>query len=161
MPPQFVRPYVKTNKNDAADAEACCEAVQRRACSLCRSSHSNNRPGWRCTACAIIWSASVRARSMPCEGTCLAARPIASLAEFRDLAFRDAGQAHRLHQPSTRRVDTPPIQASWITVTSAFSAVLRSSRKGGKYEPWRSLGISQLERAQAGVEGVRGSRCGN
>jgi len=30
MPPQFVRPYVKSNKNDAADAEACCEAVQRR-----------------------------------------------------------------------------------------------------------------------------------
>ncbi|MDB5737913.1 MAG: hypothetical protein JWO65_1581 [Sphingomonas bacterium] len=30
MPPQFVKPYVKTNKNDAADAEACCEAVQRR-----------------------------------------------------------------------------------------------------------------------------------
>lgn len=29
MPPQFVRPYVKSNKNDAADAEACCEAVQR------------------------------------------------------------------------------------------------------------------------------------
>jgi transposase len=29
MPPQFVRPYVKTNKNDAADAEACCEAVRR------------------------------------------------------------------------------------------------------------------------------------
>lgn len=29
MPPQFVRPYVKTNKNDAADAEACCEAAQR------------------------------------------------------------------------------------------------------------------------------------
>jgi transposase len=29
MPPQYVRPYVKTNKHDAADAEACCEAVQR------------------------------------------------------------------------------------------------------------------------------------
>ena len=26
---QFVKPYVKTNKNDAADAEAICEAVQR------------------------------------------------------------------------------------------------------------------------------------
>ncbi len=25
--PQFVKPYVKTNKNDAADAEAICEAV--------------------------------------------------------------------------------------------------------------------------------------
>jgi transposase len=29
MPPQYVRPYVKTNKHDAADADACCEAVQR------------------------------------------------------------------------------------------------------------------------------------
>ena len=29
MPPQYVKPYVKTNKHDAADAAACCEAVQR------------------------------------------------------------------------------------------------------------------------------------
>jgi transposase len=29
MAPQFVKPYVKSNKNDAADAEAICEAVQR------------------------------------------------------------------------------------------------------------------------------------
>jgi transposase len=29
MAPQFVRPYVKTNKNDARDAEAICEAVTR------------------------------------------------------------------------------------------------------------------------------------
>ena len=29
MPPQYVKPYVKTNKHDVADAEACCEAVQR------------------------------------------------------------------------------------------------------------------------------------
>jgi transposase len=29
MAPQYVRPYVKTNKNDAADAEAICEAVGR------------------------------------------------------------------------------------------------------------------------------------
>ena len=27
--PQFVKPFVKTNKNDAADAEGICEAVQR------------------------------------------------------------------------------------------------------------------------------------
>jgi transposase len=27
--PQFVKPYVKTNKNDAADSEAICEAVSR------------------------------------------------------------------------------------------------------------------------------------
>ncbi len=29
MAPQFVKPYVKTNKNDAADAEAICEAASR------------------------------------------------------------------------------------------------------------------------------------
>ena len=33
---------------------------------------------------------------------------------------------------STRRVDTPPIQASWITAISAFSELLRASRNGGK-----------------------------
>ncbi len=31
MSPQFVRPYVKSNKNDAKDAEAICEAVGRRS----------------------------------------------------------------------------------------------------------------------------------
>lgn len=29
MAPQYVKPYVKTNKNDAVDAEAICEAMQR------------------------------------------------------------------------------------------------------------------------------------
>jgi len=29
MAPQFVKPYVKTNKNDASDAEGICEAVRR------------------------------------------------------------------------------------------------------------------------------------
>jgi len=29
MPPQFVKPYVKSNKSDAKDAEAICEAMSR------------------------------------------------------------------------------------------------------------------------------------
>ena len=29
MPPRYVKPYVKRNRNDTADAEAICEAVQR------------------------------------------------------------------------------------------------------------------------------------
>src|SRR5947209_4540438 len=45
---------------------------------------------------------------------------------------------------STRRVETPPIQASWITATSAFSLTFRGSRNGGKYEPCRSFGTLQL-----------------
>ena len=31
IPPQYVRPFVKTNKNDAADAEAISQAVTRQA----------------------------------------------------------------------------------------------------------------------------------
>jgi transposase len=30
MPPAYVKPYVKRQKNDATDAEAICEAVTRR-----------------------------------------------------------------------------------------------------------------------------------
>ena len=29
MPPAYVKPYVKRHKNDAADAQAICEAVTR------------------------------------------------------------------------------------------------------------------------------------
>ena len=29
IPPRYVTPYVKRNKNDMADAEAICEAVNR------------------------------------------------------------------------------------------------------------------------------------
>ena len=29
MPPAYVKPYVKRQKNDSADAEAICEAVTR------------------------------------------------------------------------------------------------------------------------------------
>ena len=29
IPPQYVRPFVKMNKNDASDAEAICEALMR------------------------------------------------------------------------------------------------------------------------------------
>src|SRR5512147_3264766 len=47
---------------------------------------------------------------------------------------------------STRRVEMPPIQASWITATKAFSTVRRGSRKPGKYDPWRSFGMEGLTR---------------
>ena len=36
MPARDVKAYVKRNKNDAADAEAICEAVRRRRSALCR-----------------------------------------------------------------------------------------------------------------------------
>jgi transposase len=34
IPPQFVTPYVKSNKNDVNDAEAICEAMSRPICAM-------------------------------------------------------------------------------------------------------------------------------
>jgi len=37
MPPAYVKPYVKRQRNDATDAEAICEAVTRPTCGSCRA----------------------------------------------------------------------------------------------------------------------------
>jgi transposase len=37
---RFVKPYVKTNKNDGADAEAICEAVARPNIEICSDQKS-------------------------------------------------------------------------------------------------------------------------
>ena len=43
MPPAYVKPYVKRQKNDAADAEAICEAVSRSTCGLSRPRRRSSR----------------------------------------------------------------------------------------------------------------------
>src|SRR6201987_2070184 len=53
---------------------------------------------------------------------------------------------------STRRVETPPIQASWRTAISAFSELLRAWRNGGKEAPLRQFRDAQLQGAEPGVE---------
>ena len=45
MPAKDVKAYVKRNKNDAADAEAICEAVRRPTMRLCKSNRSSSRAG--------------------------------------------------------------------------------------------------------------------
>ncbi|MCD6072917.1 MAG: hypothetical protein K0S42_3433 [Microvirga sp.] len=52
------------------------------------------------------------------------------LAQRRNLRLGDMPSA--CTRSSTLRVETPWIQASWITAVRAFSAVLRGSRKAGK-----------------------------
>src|SRR5215212_4304108 len=60
---------------------------------------------------------------------------------------------------STRRVETPPIQASWITATSAFSLTFLGSRNRGpgleerrKVGALPQLGDTQLQGTDPGVE---------
>jgi transposase len=58
MPPAYVKPYVKRQKNDATDAEAICEAVTRPTCGSCRPRLPSSRAAWCCTARAICSSVS-------------------------------------------------------------------------------------------------------
>jgi Transposase len=54
--PQFVTPYVKSNKNDRNDAEAICERSAGRQCASC---HANQPISLRCKpsiAFAGVWS---------------------------------------------------------------------------------------------------------
>jgi transposase len=44
MPPAYVKPYVKRQKNDATDAEAICEAVGRSNMRFVEVSRTENRP---------------------------------------------------------------------------------------------------------------------
>src|SRR6266571_7928089 len=49
MPPAYVKPYVKRHKNDAADAEAICEAVTRANMRYVET----RRPSSRVVLCSI------------------------------------------------------------------------------------------------------------
>ena len=58
MPPAYVKPYVKRQKNDATDAEAICEAVTRANMRSCQPRLPSSRAAWCSTARAICSSVS-------------------------------------------------------------------------------------------------------
>ncbi len=60
---------------------------------------------------------------------------------------------------STRRVETPPIYASWITATRAFSLVLRPPGTAGSNCPGAVWGYAGAARRGGHPGCGRGSRC--
>ena len=63
MAPQFVKPYVKTNKNDIADTEAICEAVSRPTMRFVPTkTGKSNRRSCPCTGLAKASSRHIRRR---------------------------------------------------------------------------------------------------
>jgi transposase len=48
MPPSYVKPYVKRQKNDSADAEAICEAVTRPTMRFVEVKTPEQRASWYC-----------------------------------------------------------------------------------------------------------------
>ena len=58
MPPAYVKPYVKRQKNDATDAEAICEAVTGANMRFVPTKTAEQQAAWCCTARAICSSVS-------------------------------------------------------------------------------------------------------
>lgn len=68
IPPAYVKPFVKRQKNDAADAEAICEAVQRPTMRFVPSRvRKPKRVRW-CFERVIFWCARGSRSSMHCAG---------------------------------------------------------------------------------------------
>ena len=66
IPPSYVKPFVKRQKNDAADAEAICEAAQRPTIGLLRLRMKSNRQMASYSERGMCWCASERNASMLC-----------------------------------------------------------------------------------------------
>jgi len=60
IPPQFVRPFVKSNKNDYKDAEAIAEAVQRPTMRFVPIKTRISSTCKRCIECGIGWYPDAR-----------------------------------------------------------------------------------------------------
>jgi transposase len=69
IPPQYVKPYVKRNKTDAADAEAICEAVGRPNMRFDPIKTLDQKASCRCIGFARCSSGNALPRSTPC-GDC-------------------------------------------------------------------------------------------
>src|SRR3954467_14664902 len=68
IPPAYVKPFVKRQKNDMADAEAICEAAQRPTMRFVLPKASRPKPPLSCSGPAISWCGSGPKSSMPCAG---------------------------------------------------------------------------------------------
>ena len=112
IPAQFVRPYVKSNKNDAADAEAICEAAQR--------------PGMRFAALKDLDMQAMQALHRPRR--LLIKQRKRRVEHWREVPMppelaRDLEMVHYLREASPRRVREPLWRFSRATAHRKVVAV--------------------------------------
>ena len=69
IPPAYVKPFVKRQKNDAADAKAICEAAQRPSMRFVAIKTKSNRRAGSCFGRGTCWCANARNASMLCGDT--------------------------------------------------------------------------------------------
>lgn len=102
MPPQYVKPYVKRNKTDAADAEAICEAVSRPNMRFVPIKTEEQQ--------AALMVHRIR-RSLVGQRTSLVAAFRAHLAEFGIVAPLGIGNVVRLRRMLEEQADAVPALA--------------------------------------------------
>src|SRR6267154_2281147 len=68
IPPQYVKPYVKTNKNDAIDAEAISEALTRPTMRFTAVKSAEQQSVLMLHERASFWFGNARCWSMRCAG---------------------------------------------------------------------------------------------
>ena len=84
MPPAYVKPYVKRQKNDMVDAEAICEAVNRANMRFVETKTPSSSAVWlHRTRHLIIRQHDGRSRSRPGPQWKWAAPPSARASPFR------------------------------------------------------------------------------
>jgi transposase len=69
IPPAYVKPFVKRQKNDAADAEAICKAAQRPSMRFVPVKDEEQQANTSCSGPVTFWCVSARSASMLCAGT--------------------------------------------------------------------------------------------
>ena len=152
MPPAYVKPYVKRQKNDAADAEAICEAVTRANMRFVddQDARAAELPDAPSHTPALRPPVGGRARNQPENGSAaregwgdappqsenpdvfraLARRSMAWPAECRASSQR-IGSAERDRRPVPAVSITPSASVPVATIASARSGTPRRNTKSG------------------------------
>lgn len=157
MAPQLVKPYVKTNKNDAANAEAICEAVGRPNMRLVPIKNTEQQALLGLHRAQIARDPSKMARTTYRGGPCTVAR---LFERFRTLAVlmreleREINAWHREDAASLRLQAIPgigPLTASGLVASVADA---RAFHNGRQFAAW--LGLVARQSSSGGKHSLLG-----
>jgi transposase len=130
MAPQYVKPYVKRHKNDRADAEAICEAVQRPSMHFVAVKTEQQQ--------SILVIHRVR-ETLVAQKTQLINALRAHLAEFGIVAPQGAGKVSQLTAVLADPEDIPgigPVAATALAATVGDATVFGRDVIWGRGSAW-------------------------
>jgi transposase len=142
MPPAYVKPYVKRQKNDAADAEAICEAVSRANMRFVATKTSEQQSGLMLHRTRQLFIRHTHDKRVPeVARVCLAALG-AQLRRFKEqiLEFDRLITAwHRSNEMSRRLDEIPGVGPVLATALVASVADPKAFRSGRNFSAWIGL----------------------